>query len=951
MCDDVTVETAGDGVRLQPDCGLGAGWFSERMGAPEGPPATIDGEAADVESAVARAAELLRGARRPLIHGFDGATVEDARAAVTLADQLGALITTGDLEGRWPGAPAVPLRGASTATLGEIRDRSRLVVIWREDPEATHPRLLDRLGFGVTLSRLGAERTLVVVEDRDTATLRRADVQLHWGRERDLEALTSLHMLRRGLAPRPDDLAPELSGLIERLSAVPHATFVYGQGLTAGAGGQRRALALHELVRALCHGRHVVTLELPRSPGTRSADDVLAWQTGYAGGVDLAPGHPELVTATRPLAARDGVDVSLRVESAPAIADLGSDRDRPLLAAVGAGCRGVDPHRGRGRVRRRHRPPARRRPAFAPGAADRRCTHGRGAARPAARRGAAVTAIRITGGAVHDPANDVDGEIRDVCLNDGKVVADVGPDARRIDARGMVVMPGGVDIHAHIAGPKVNAARRLSPEDRAGDPIDRTGVLRSGSGGLVPSTFATGYRYSLLGYTTVVEAAAPPLAARHVLSELRDTPMIDKAFLILMGNNQVLFELIRESGPGGPGPHPPRAASSRLRDAVAWWLDATGGYGVKLVNPGGVELYKQSGGQIDSLDDEVAGFGVTPRQVLEAIGGAVDELGLPHPVHIHANNLGVPGNADTTLDTMRTLSGREAHFAHLQFHCYGASPTQRGGLPRSRAPELLEHLSSHPEITVDVGQVMFGPAMTMTADAHVSEVLRDLDGGKWLSHDTEVETGCGIVPYTYRAGNYVHALQWGIGLELFLLGKDPWQVMLSTDHPNGGSFLSYPKLIRLLMDHAFREDQMRGANQKAIRRTALLDGLDREYTLNEIAIITRAAPARRLGLRDKGHLGIGADADVTIYHDRSDREEMFATPRYVIKAGELAVEDGDLRLAADGMLLSSRAPFDPDVAGVLAPLFGDRYTVAFDHYPVRDPALREPARIIEAGRE
>ena len=550
-----------------------------------------------------------------------------------------------------------------------------------------------------------------------------------------------------------------------------------------------------------------------------------------------------------------------------------------------------------------------------------------------------MTAIRISGGAVHDPANDVDGEVRDVCLEHGKVVADVGPDARRIDARGMVVMPGGVDIHAHIAGPTVTAARKLSPDERRDDPLGRTDVLRSGTGGLVPSTFATGYRYSLLGYTTVVEAAAPPLAARHVLAELRDTPMIDKAFLILMGNNQVLFELIRESGGAVSG------GRGRLEDAVAWWLEATGGYGVKLVNPGGVELYKQSGGHVDSLDDEVAGFGVTPRQVLEAIGGAVDALGLPHPVHVHANNLGVSGNADTTLDTMRTLSGRQAHFAHIQFHSYGGKP---GGLPRSRAPELLEHLSSHPEFTVDVGQVMFGPAMTMTADAHVSEVLRDLDGGKWISHDTEVETGCGIVPYTYRAGNYVHALQWAIGLELFLLGQDPWQVMLSTDHPNGGSFLSYPKLIRLLMDRAFREDQMRRANQKAIRRTALLDGVQREYTLSEIAIITRAAPARRLGLRDKGHLGVGADADVTIYHDRADREEMFATPRYVIKGGEVAVDDGDLRLAGDGMLLSSRAPFDPDVAGVLEPLFGDRYTVAFEHYPVRDPALREPARVVEA---
>jgi formylmethanofuran dehydrogenase subunit A len=550
-----------------------------------------------------------------------------------------------------------------------------------------------------------------------------------------------------------------------------------------------------------------------------------------------------------------------------------------------------------------------------------------------------VTAIRITGGRVHDPANAVDGEIRDVCIRAGKVVADVGPEARRIDARGMVVMPGGVDIHAHIAGPKVNAARKLTPDERRDDVVNRTELLRSGTGGLVPSTFATGYRYSLLGYTTVVEAAAPPLAARQVLAELRDTPMIDKAFLILMGNNHVLFELIRQAG---------GAVSPQLRDAVAWWLEATGGYGVKLVNPGGVELFKRDNGNVHSLDDEVACFAVTPRQILEAIGGAVDELGLPHPVHIHANNLGVPGNADTTLESMRTMSGRQAHFAHLQFHCYGGRPGGRA-VTSSRAPELIDYLASHPEITADVGQVMFGPAVTMTADAPVSAVLRDLDGGKWLNHDTEVETGCGIVPYRYRAGSYVHALQWGIGLELFLLGQDPWQVMLSTDHPNGGSFLSYPKLIRLLMDRAFREDQMGRANQRAIRRTALLDGLDREYTLNEIAIVTRAAPARRLGLRDKGHLGIGADADVTIYHDRADREEMFATPRYVIKGGELAVEDGDLRRSDDGLLHSSRAVFDPEVSRVLEPLFGRRYTVAFEHYPVRDPALREPAVIVEAG--
>ena len=539
--------------------------------------------------------------------------------------------------------------------------------------------------------------------------------------------------------------------------------------------------------------------------------------------------------------------------------------------------------------------------------------------------------LRVAGGSVYDPANGIAGEVRDVCVQDGKIVADAPAHARAIDARGMVVMPGGVDIHAHIAGPAVNAARKLVPEEHRADVLDRTAITRSGTGGTVPSTFATGYGYALLGYTTVVEAATPPLAARHTLSELRDTPVIDAAFLVLMGNNLPLFELIREQ----PG---------RVREAIAWWLQATGGYGVKLVNPGGVEMWKRSNGNVTSLDDE--GPGVTPRQVIETVATAVHELGLPHPVHVHCNNLGVAGNWHTTLDTLRTLDGRRAHLAHLQFHAYGGRP---GGRPRSRAPELAEHINARPELSADVGQVMFGPAMTMTADAPVSAVLREITHGRWVNADVEAETGCGIVPFTYRERNYVHALQWGIGLELFLLSRDPWRLVLSTDHPNGGSFLSYPRLIRLLMDREFRNEQIRRVNKQAMRRTVLLDDLDREYTLEEIAIITRAGPARLLGLRDKGHLGVGADADITIYDDRDDREAMFAAPRHVIKDGRPVVEDGELREAGRGRLLRVAAAYDPSIEPTLEELFEDRYSVQFVSYPVRERWLLEPARTVAAS--
>ena len=158
--------------------------------------------------------------------------------------------------------------------------------------------------------------------------------------------------------------------------------------------------------------------------------------------------------------------------------------------------------------------------------------------------------LRIAGGTVYDPANGIDGDVRDVCIDDGRIVADVPPSAMTIDARGMVVMPGGVDIHSHVASGSVNLARRLLPggaraRSRAGAGRSWTAMLpRSGTGGTVPSTFTTGYRYAGLGYTTVFDAAVAPLSARLSHAEFDDTPIVDGGFFVLMGNDEYLLRLI-----------------------------------------------------------------------------------------------------------------------------------------------------------------------------------------------------------------------------------------------------------------------------------------------------------------------------------------------------------------------------------------------------------------------
>ena len=540
--------------------------------------------------------------------------------------------------------------------------------------------------------------------------------------------------------------------------------------------------------------------------------------------------------------------------------------------------------------------------------------------------------LKITNGRVYDPANGVDGAVRTIACRDGRVVAEADLDgsARTIDARGMLVFPGGVDMHTHIAGPKVNAARKLRPEDhRRAAPLLRTPRTRSGVTGSAPSTFATGYGYARLGYTTAFDAAVGPLGARHAHEELDDTPIIDKGFLVLAGNNEFVLDHVKAGD------------AETLTHFIGWLLSATRGYGIKAVNPGGVEAWKANGENVSRLDDTVPGFDVTPRQILVALAEAVGDLGLPHPLHVHANNLGLAGNWQTTLETMRAFEGRRVHMAHIQFHSYGG---EAGALPTSRVADLVEYVNAHDNVSVDVGQVVFGDTTSMTGDGPLGYYLHGATHKKWFNNDVEMESGCGIVPVTYRERSHFNTTQWAIGLEWLLMMADPWRVALTTDHPNGGSFLAYPELIRLLMDREYRKEACRHANPKALARTRLPE-LDREYTLGEIAVITRSGPARLLGLADRGHLGVGAIADVVLYDDAGSPGATFANPRVVIKSGHVIAEDGEIRRDQPGHTLYVEPAWDPAVLPAIEKWFSEGYSIQFEHYGVDAASLSHATRV------
>ncbi|MHA1930147.1 MAG: formylmethanofuran dehydrogenase subunit A [Candidatus Thorarchaeota archaeon] len=490
----------------------------------------------------------------------------------------------------------------------------------------------------------------------------------------------------------------------------------------------------------------------------------------------------------------------------------------------------------------------------------------------------------LKGGTVYDPLNNIDGEVKDICVSDGKIVDKVPESAKSVDIRGKTVMPGGVDMHSHILGSKLNVARMMCPESNRYVPFPATKKTRSGVAGIIPSSYATGYLYSAMGYTTVVEPALPAAKALGAWEEIEDIPGLDIAMLPTFDNSMITFKYIKDNDING------------LAAYIAWTLRKVGGLGVKVVNPGGSYAWAY-GENIRELDTEVPQWGITPRQIQAGLAGAVELLGLPHQMHFHPNNLGRVGNVETTiaqLDALKTVKpGTKrkeiVHLTHMSFDCLGMV---EDGEPEwkdiaSAGREFAEYFNNNDHITTDLGQITFGPVMTMTGDGPFQYSLYKMTGGKakWanIPVDVELPGGAGVVPFTFTPNSSANAIQWATPLEFALSIKDIWRCIMTTDHPNGGPFTKYPLVISWLMSKKQRDIWIEKAHRFVLERSGLAE-IEREYTLGEIAITTRAGPAKILGIeKTKGHLGVGADADVTVYGFDPEKADLANNPDSIIK--------------------------------------------------------------------
>lgn len=520
--------------------------------------------------------------------------------------------------------------------------------------------------------------------------------------------------------------------------------------------------------------------------------------------------------------------------------------------------------------------------------------------------------ILIRGAEVYDAAHGLNGEVRDVWVNGERIVpAPSEPGTPEvIDGRGMILAPAGVEVHTHVTGTGLNAARRFLVGDPAALDL------------LAPPAEVAAQRYLALGYTTIFDAASSPLMARLTSSDLQRMTGLDRGTFTQVGDHRLLLQSLA----GGD--------LQEVRDTLAWLLRVSGGYAVKLVNPGGGVAWK-AGNPAPGLDEPIGLGSLTQRTIIRILVRLVNEMGLPHPVHLHAGRLGLPGNAPAFCETVRALDGQRAHLCHIQFYSYGRD--EQGGFT-SAAEQVVDCLEQYPQVTCDVGQVLFGAAMAVTFDTSGLSTLQKRSGKPWISRQFEGEGGTNILPLNYAARDASNAVQWATGLELMLRFPDPTRMFLTTDHPNGAPFTAYPQVIEWLMSRGARQEVLERSNSAGTRRTGLA-GIEREYSLGEIFTMTSLGPAKALGLTDRGHLGIGALADLRCYRRQADLRAMFAGPAWVMRRGRIVVRDGQLASQDDNGLLVVRPAWDEDRRTRIQSALADLISVPAEDYALGTAGL------------
>jgi len=224
---------------------------------------------------------------------------------------------------------AAQLGGKVTCTLGEVKNRVDFIIYWGGNPAECHPRHFTRYTLtpkGKFLPRGRKDRTMVLVDIRETMSVKAADIFLQVRPGKDFEVLTILRALVKGQRVDAEGVAEtgltleQLQDLVDRMKAAKFGVLFFGMGLSMTRGKHMNSAAALTLAAELNAFTKFVAMPMRGHGNVTGADVVLRYTTAYPFGISLTHGYPRFNPgeySTIDLLVRGDVDATLVLGADP----------------------------------------------------------------------------------------------------------------------------------------------------------------------------------------------------------------------------------------------------------------------------------------------------------------------------------------------------------------------------------------------------------------------------------------------------------------------------------------------------------------------------------------------------------------------------------------------------------------------------------------------------------
>ncbi|MFX0040535.1 MAG: amidohydrolase family protein [Promethearchaeota archaeon] len=509
----------------------------------------------------------------------------------------------------------------------------------------------------------------------------------------------------------------------------------------------------------------------------------------------------------------------------------------------------------------------------------------------------------IKNGLVFDPINDVNGEIKDILIESGKIIEKFSSEKniREIDAKGKTVIPAAIDIHTHVASQQVNWARLLGTNHDLFKEIWR---------GLTLKNIARSYISS--GYTLIVEANVFPSLAKQTIFNFKQLPVLDKAMLLNVSNFWPL-ELEFQRG--------------KIDDMAVFLSDLlskTYGFGFKVYNPFENETWNFRELK-DNLSQTGRLYNFSALDVYENLVKCNEALGLPHSIHAHIEGYETEvgkNNLFTLLEKLSSLNLGTQQNSNLNtkreqlFHIAHANTYA----PNGDNKKFTDYLNENQEYDIDLSFIGFNKINPLiTSDRRfihsmfTEEILNNPH--KLISSALEFEGDSFVSIRNFNKDDYHDCVLWANAIDLALNVNNKFQISLTLNFPNYANISDIPEIATWLISKDARDNLMKDMNKDFLKNHSVVNN-DKILSFSDFVCLTRASPAKSLGLGSiKGNLGVGADGDINILNidineielsqDHKLLKKALSELEYVIKEGNIVKKQGNIRFDLEGPIFWS----------------------------------------------